>query len=292
MRKYIYAIVSILIWGTTSIVAKLMTSELDAISLLCICSGVSTIYIFLQLAITKKIKVLQQYKRKAYGTMMCNGIIGMLGTNVFFFLGVDLLTAQETAVINNMWPIWIVIFASFILHEKIGLRHIVSICICILGMICVIFKGDVSQIGISNPMGVVYIMLGSICYGLYCVLNKKNTYDRNVCIMMSYAITFLVTLVICLIRFTAIVITGYQILGILWIGIAVYSVAYILWAKALDFGESADISRFAFISPFVSLLMSVVFLKETLELWSLIGLVIIMTGIFVQDMHIPWKKKG
>lgn len=292
MRRYIYAMIAIIIWGTSAVATKLLVNDIDSMFMICGCALIATICILCQLTITKKTKVLLTYGKKDYLKMAFNGAIGILGTNFFFCSGVARLTAQEASVLNYMWPVWIVIFSAIILKERMSLCSVLSILISLVGISFVVFKGDFSTVNFSDPVGIIMILSGSICYGLYSVLTKNNTYDRSVCTMVSYALAFVVALIYILFAGKIEALSLSQVLGMLFIGVFNFSLAYVLWAKALDGEMSAKIASLAFISPFISLILSVIMLGEVFEVGSFIGLALIIVGIFVQNIKVKSKNKS
>ena len=79
-----------------------------------------------------------------------------------------------------------------------------------------------------------------------------------------------------------------QWLGLAWLGIASNAVAYLLWAWALGGErETAFIANLAYLTPFLSVVISAIFLKEGLQLRALAALVLIVGGILLQNVHRP-----
>ena len=73
-----------------------------------------------------------------------------------------------------------------------------------------------------------------------------------------------------------------DVLGMLWNGVFSIGIATTSWQIALEGGNTAKISNLAYITPFLSLIWTSVFLKEKITVFSVVGLVIIVLGIFVQ----------
>ena len=81
-------------------------------------------------------------------------------------------------------------------------------------------------------------------------------------------------------------IQGIQWLGILWLGVVVDAVAYLLWALALKTAENtAKIANIAYLTPFLSLVVSAVFLKEKIQVRAFVALVFIIGGILLQNLY-------
>ena len=79
---------------------------------------------------------------------------------------------------------------------------------------------------------------------------------------------------------------GAQWLGMLWLGIVVNAVAYLLWALALRGVENtAKIANIAYLTPFLSLVVSALVLKEKIDIRAFIALIFIVGGILFQSFY-------
>lgn len=60
------------------------------------------------------------------------------------------------------------------------------------------------------------------------------------------------------------------------------AIANTVWVVALSLGNTAKISNLAYITPFLSLVWTFLILKEPLNIYSIVGLVVIVCGILIQ----------
>ena len=100
--------------------------------------------------------------------------------------------------------------------------------------------------------------------------------------MLTYAATFLLTLLLCAFRGELFLPSPVMLLGLGWNGIFVMAVATTSWALALESGKTAKISNLAYVTPFLSLIWTRIFLKEAISPFSFLGLAVIIFGIFIQ----------
>jgi drug/metabolite transporter (DMT)-like permease len=78
----------------------------------------------------------------------------------------------------------------------------------------------------------------------------------------------------------------------LWLGVIVDAVAYLLWALALkDAENTAKIANLAYLTPFLSLVISAIVLKEQVSLRAIIALVFIVGGILFQNFYDRIREK-
>lgn len=54
------------------------------------------------------------------------------------------------------------------------------------------------------------------------------------------------------------------------------------WLFALACGKTAKVSNLAYITPFLSLVWTALVLKESISVYSVVGLIVIVLGIFIQ----------
>ena len=87
-------------------------------------------------------------------------------------------------------------------------------------------------------------------------------------------------------------IKGVQWLGILWLGVVIDAVAYLLWALALkEAKNTATIANLAYLTPFLSLIVSAIFLKEKIQARAIVALLFIIGGILLQSVYDAEKQK-
>ena len=109
-----------------------------------------------------------------------------------------------------------------------------------------------------------------------------NNYDKKISIMLSYSVTFVLTTVINGIGGKLFVPDTVQLLGFAWNGIFTMAIANTAWTMALESGNTAKISNLAYITPFLSIVWTFLVLEEPLNIYSVVGLIVIVSGIFIQ----------
>lgn len=283
MRKeYIYAIISVLLWSTTATISKLLLGSLDSMQILLVSSLFSFLFLFIINCFNGSIKEIKKYKPKDYLIIFALGVIGIFLYDLFFYLGINAMQASQAFIINYLWPIMTVLFACIILKEKFTIRKIIAIIISFIGVIIVSSNGNLLSIEKSSLMGTIYCLLAALLYGLFSVLNKKQNYNKYTSMMLFYFNSTIISLLYVIATKRFFVPELSQTLGLLWIGIFTSAIAYTSWALALAKGDTARISNIAYLTPFISLVWTGIVLKEKISFYSVLGLVIIVLGIFIQ----------
>ncbi len=189
--------------------------------------------------------------------------------------------AQEVFIINYTWPILIVLFSALIFREKLNSIKFASILISFIGVVIILTKGRLLDIRFTNIEGDLLALSASVCFALFSVLGKKVKYDQIVAVFVY----FLSATVFCLSTLKLFVITHLSINSLFWLlinGMFINGISYIFWFKALKSAQTALVSNLIYLTPAVSLIFIALILKEKIHLYSLFGLIFILTGIGLQ----------
>lgn len=281
-REYLFAAISILCWGTVATVSKLIMNSMDAMYALAFSFLAATLFLLIYNWKKGYLTKIRQLPVKTIFRMMVVGSLGVLFYNLFLLLGTALLPAQTAFVINDLWPALIIVFSCLILKEPMTLGKFVAVLFSFLGIIVVTTNGDIHNLLGGSLMGMMYSLMAALCYGLYCTLNKREDYDKNLSVFLSYASGTVVAFCWVLVRGSFRLPSLGESAGLLWNGVICNALPYLTWALALDMGNTAVIANLAYLTPFVSLIATHFILGEPVTVYSIAGLLLIVLGIVIQ----------
>ncbi len=287
-KEYIYALLSILMWSTSATAAKLLMGEFNNIQVLCISSLVASVALLIINLLFRKNKAYKSYKPKDYLIMTLIGMPGIFLYYIFYYIGVANLLASQAFIINYMWPIMSVVFACIILKESFTVRRVIAIALSFVGVMFVAGQ-ELLMFDPRTALSMLSCFAAAVCYGLFTALSKKVNYDSSLINMLSFFVTFVITGVILAVKKEFFTVSSTQFLGFVWNGVFTMAIPNTLWVLALRNGNTAKISNLAYITPFLSMVWTMLFLKEPLNVLSIIGLVIMVGGIIIQ-LKKPVKK--
>ena len=144
------------------------------------------------------------------------------------------------------------------------------------GVVIVAFK-DILGLNSKILIGSFFCILGAISYGVFSVLCGKT-----LSIALGYTTTFLITTIINAVRGDLFVPSATQFAAFAFSGVITMALANTLWVIAITSGKTAKIANLAYITPFLSLLWARLILKEDIASTAVIGLLVIVLGIFIQ----------
>ncbi len=284
-KNYIYAFATVFIWATMAAVVKMLLWDMPSLEALCVSSIFAFLFLLLINIKNGKIKELKLYSFKDYGIMSGLGFLGLFLYSALYYYGLSQLTSQEACILNYLWPIMLVLFSCIILKEKLTLLKGMAMFCSFLGIV-ILSTGNISSANGNTPLGIASCIIAAACYGLFSVLNKKADYDQSISMMVIWFVVAVCSAVLGLLTEDWTPIIGTQWIGILWLGIVINAVAYLLWALALKGVENtAKIANLAYLIPFLSLVVSALLLNEKIRIRALIALIFIIGGIIIQSFY-------
>ena len=286
-RETSMALITVMMWSTLAPAVKLTTENIPTMQMLCITSGLAFLFLLFYNGIRNKLSLIKKMSPRTILKMAGLGFLGLFLYSALYYYGIDQLTSSEACILNYLWPLMTVIFSGILLHEPMTAKKIVSMLLSFLGIVILSLGGEH---GSGNAaLGILACILAAACYGLFSVLNKKEGMDQGLTMMVIWLTTSLCAALCSLFGKPWVPVHGLSWAGLIWIGVFLNAVAYLLWALAINGTDStAAIANLAYLVPLLSMILSILFLHEPLKLRLVLALVLIVGGILLQNL--PSKK--
>ncbi len=189
-------------------------------------------------------------------------------------------SAALSAVLFSTNPVFVVLFASLSGTERIDLRIVMPLILCVAGVFLIF--SDQLLLREAPLLPAVLALGSSAVFGLYTVLAGRIS--KRIGSLRMNAYTFLFGSILCavgLVLFRPEVIVPLQdgSLQILYIGVAVTGVAYLTYFKGLVVVGTGRGSMIFFAKPVIATVLAALFLSETITLSFVIGTAFTMTGV-------------
>jgi len=276
----------VLFWSGNFVIARFIHDDISPIELVFF-RWFGTLLALSPLLFIHRKKIFTAIKNN-FIIMMALSLLGISGYNSFVYLGLQTTTATNALLINSSTPMMIILLAAGILKQKISLFQIIGIGLSTLGVIFLVLQGDftkISSLGF-NP-GDIWIVIAGLSWALYSVLMKYKPKDLRALEFLS-AIVFLGSIVLLGIYLysgygfsTGITAVGNNYWVILYLVIFPSILSYIFWHKGIDEIGADKTGQFTHLMPIFGSVLAFIFLNETLELFHLMGMVLIGFGIYL-----------
>ncbi len=284
-KPYILVIISILIWAGTPVVSKKLLETINNYQILFYASGIASLALFVVVVIQGKLSLIKKYRIIDYWRFFLLGFLGVYCNYYLLYTSFSrVVTTQETYIVYYTWPIWVVVMAFVILRERFAFKNLIAILLGFIGVVVVVSRNGRFTLLYEDILSYLMAVGAAVCYSLFSVLSKKFDYDRTTSMFFAYIFSFILisvtTMVVSYIPFVGV---G-ELVGLMWLGVFTYSIAFISWLLALKNGATEKVSNLIFFTPFVSLIYISFFLGEKITIFSVVGLCLIVVGIILQKM--------
>ncbi len=282
-KNHLYALAAVLIWSTMAAVVKSTLADIPNLEVLTVSSVFGSAFLLAMNIRSGAVRRFRTYGLRDLGTMCALGFLGMFLYSWLYFYGISQLTSQEACILNYLWPGMLVLFSCLILREKMTWLKTAAL-VCSFAGIVILSTGGGEQAAGQRLPGTLACIAAAACYGLFCVLNKKRAFDQNLMMTVCWATVAVCGLILGPLTESWVPIRGWQWAAILWLGVAVHAVAYLLWALGLQgTGNTASVANLAFLTPLLSVGLSALVLGERLRPQAAAALVLILGGILLQS---------
>jgi drug/metabolite transporter (DMT)-like permease len=284
-QSYIYAGLAIFFWSTVPTAFKISLGELGILPMLTIASLTSTLILFIVVLAGNKSHLLKITSRKE---LLNSAILGFINPFLYYLIllkAYQLLPAQVAQPLNMIWPIILVFLSVLILRQKIERKSFLALFISFIGVYIISSQGRLFKPGHSDLMGVLLATGSSVFWAFYFILNVKDKRDEGVKLLLNFVFGSIYLII-------SMVITGkWQIeIGLtgtvasVYVGIFEMGITFLFWLKALRMASTmAKVSNLVYLAPFLSLFFVHYILHEPVYYTTPVGLVLIISGIFIQN---------
>ena len=290
-KYYCFAIITVVLWATAPAALKSMIVDLPTMWVLAVSGLLGAVFLALLIFVRGEGAKFKMYSPREYGRLAAMGFLGMFLYCSFYYIGIDRLTSQEACILNYLWPIMVVMFSCILLKEAMTARKVIAIILSFSGILVSTGYQVMTQAeGLSGSIeGILACLVAAVCYSLFSVFNKKYQMDQSIGMVVFWGVAGICALAVCLVTGEVYPLNLPQVGGMIWVGVAVHGIPYLLWAIAINGVENtARIANFAYLTPIISVIFSAITLHESLSPAYFAALALILLGIVIQ--LIPGRK--
>ncbi len=283
-QSVFFGLLAVFFWSTSATAIKLALNELDVFQLLFFSTLTSATIFFTIVCYqgnrTLLVSVIKIKLRYFFGIAIMNPIIFYL----LLFSAYERLPAQQAQTINYTWAITLSLLSVPLLGQRINKIDLLAMLLGYSGVAIIATQGDFLTLNFTDGFGVFLALASTIVWALYWIINAGLKLDPIVALSINFL--FAIPLVLIL----ALLFSDFSNIGLMAICLAVYigifemGFAYAFWIFALR--KTTSISRIGnliFLSPALSLILISLILKEIIHTATLIGLCLIIPGIYIQN---------
>jgi drug/metabolite transporter (DMT)-like permease len=282
-KAYFYAALAVVFWSTAASAFKLTLRVISNFELLLYSTFFSALAFLLVLVFQGRLSEIGRFRPREYFN---SAVLGFLNPFLYYFVlfsAYQMLPAQEALPLNLTWPIVLVLLSIPVLGHRLSFASVLAFAISFLGVLVIATRGDLASFRLSNPVGVALAVASSVVWSLYWIGNVKDKRGEVPKLFLNFSFGFLYCLA------AGVVTGGLQfvplsgLIGSIYIGLFEMGFTYIFWMKALRYSTSpGKVSILMYIVPFTSITLIALVVGESLMISSVLGAVLIISGIVIE----------
>lgn len=215
-------------------------------------------------------------------------------TNVVMFWGFQSLallriSAGEVAILIYVQPLLVALGAWLFLDEKLSPGKILGLALGFAGVAAIV-GGQIQLANRSGWIGFACALGAALGWAIGTVYFKSRPHGQSVfwiiALQSLYGILPLVALML-VFEHRPFPVTFTTIWTVLYAGLGVSTVAYILWFSLLRQRAANQVAAFVFLVPFIAVIADALFLGDRFGLGALIGGLCIVVGIWLVNRAPP-----
>lgn len=186
-----------------------------------------------------------------------------------------------------MAPVFVLALSPIILKEKLSIKKVICIIMALIGMI---FVSGLMTEGIpegNHLTGILFGLTAAVFYATVMMINRflkeVPAYEKTIVQLLSAAVVVLPYILMTNAAALAVWNTKTYIL-IIVVGIVHTGITYLLYFDAMGNMKAANIAIFSYIDPVVAILLSALLLSESMDIFGIIGSVLIIGAALMGDL--------
>ena len=285
-KGYILLGITILLFSTLEVVTSTMKNLINPLQLTFLRFLIGGV-VLLPLVIKKREKV----RRSDLLFFLGLGILNILISMGSMQLAINMGKASTAAILISSNPIFVLLFSSIFLREKVTFDRVACIVFGIAGIFLIIYKGNT---GGDTAMSLTLGIIASLTFGLYTVLGKLKSEGISSITMICYSSFFGSLLYVPVLLFKGIPlfeIPQGTFSRILYLGVFLSGIAYITYMEALKLLTASKGAMVFFLKPVIASVLAIAFLGEDLSLRTAAGMLLVLAGIFINFFKMNFKTR-
>lgn len=283
-QSKILLILSMIIYGSVGIFRKY--TDVSSSELAFARGVLGTLTILLVMLVTAKKPNKAAIKSNLIKLLISGALIGI--NWMLLFESYNYTTVSVATLCYYMAPVFLMLMAPIFLKEKLTLRKIICIVVALLGIVLVSGIRPGETIGANSLPGIIFGLLAALCYAIVLMINQKikdiGSFDKTFVQLLAASVILIPYILVkgdrtlMSVGFASKEFWMVVIMGVLHTG-----VAYTLFFGAMKYLKAQSVAILSYLDPICALILSALILKERMDIYSIIGAVMILGAAVLSE---------
>ncbi len=286
----VYVLLAGSLWGFMGLLVRTLNAEgLDSMEITFV-RGIVTFAVMLAGLLVLNRNALKIRLRDIW-CFIGTGALSVAFFNFCYFKTMTLTSLSVAAVLLYTAPAFVMLMSAFLFKEKFSVKKLAALVLAFFG--CSFVSGIVGGAGVLSLEGILYGLGAGFGYALYSIFSRYALIRGYSSVTISFY-TFLFSSISTFFFvdaahvFTVVGGNGILFGKTVFLVLLVTLFPYLTYTKGLDGMENGTASVLASIEPVVATLVGVLIYKESLNVWNVIGICLVLGSIVLLNIN---KKK-
>lgn len=273
---------AVVIWGWTFVATKILVSELGPIEIL-------TLRLVIGLPFLAGLRALKRlplrFDRRDLPPLLLGGII-FTAHFLVQITGLTTTTATNTGWLISVSPLALALLSFVFLRERIGLRGVAGIAVATTGILLLVSRGRLAELGWLRNTGDWLILVSAVTWAVYTVVIRDLVRRRH-----PLAVTFGVQLIATLLMLGLFAARGSLarvlslspegVAALLYLAIPGMALGQWFWQEGVAKLGAARAGLYLYLEPLATLALAVPLLGEPFGPFIALGGALVLAGVYL-----------
>jgi len=277
-----------LIWGTSFLWIKIAVDDVSPMMLVAFRTLFGSLGLGLIVALNKQAYVSWNIIKKRLFDFFIMGMFNIAFPWLLFSWAGQFINSGTSAILNGTMPLFTILLSPiFIQDDRITLPKLGGLVIGFLGVV-ILLAPSIQGKWSNDLLGQAAILLATLSYASATVFARKKSggLPAQMQAFLQLSAGTIIIWVTALFTEKPIIFPQLPItwFALLWLGLLGSCIAYIIYFSLLHKIGPTRMSMVTYIPPLIGIILGVVFLKEQFYWQSLLGAILILSGIAIVNL--------
>jgi drug/metabolite transporter (DMT)-like permease len=281
------AALSTFLWGGNSVFIKLGLEDVPPVAM----AGARFLVGALVIVVALRVSGVSARVPRSQWKGLCGLLVIFVAQILLLNYGTDYTTAGRSTVLMNSYPLFTAVFAHlFVRGDALTPSTVLGLTLAFGGVVLLFFDDLSFHIGAATVFGDLLVLGSAVLLGVRTIILKRLVHDLHPYQVLFWQATLslpvFIALSLVLEREARFALTPNAVVAVLYQGLVVAGVCFILWTFLLQRHSASRVGVFGFITPLSGVLLSNLILGEKLS-WEIVASVaLVATGAVVVNRRV------
>jgi len=266
----------VVFWGIYFISTKMMTDVIDQVNIGFFRYVLAVLFVGV-IAIAKRVDL--RVTKADFIVFFLAGLLGIFLYSILESTALTIISAEAASIITGLTPMAMVIGNYLVYKERISLKELILILLSIAGVFLVLVKDLLTATSLMDIVGYLIMLASIVSWTVYSLITKKVSAKYS-----GIKVTAIQSMIALVLFLPTLFVTDFPDFAaftpsnwanLLFLGVICSGVCYYLYIHSVNVLGVIVPNMFLNFIPLITILVNVLFFQASIDLFQIIGGVII-----------------